>query len=584
MAFTEIARQSSTVIRTTVQTGVTDTRNLPATPATGQWVVVALYTNQGFIDGFGVGGANSIVNSVKCGTVTMSLLESGLLSFTYSPTVYIAPYQSGMSTAINVNWTNSVASTTLGIAAIVFTGAVTGITSGYADFRTSSTNGAFDGAGDSTFSFTQAAATSGVIGWPKSANGIPTNYDAQGEVFIAATTSSIATGVNLPKQNNVLFGAVVESSGNITTSFATSGNFQLNNTTSAATSGKGIIFSPSGNFVFSYTGVLGAVLTGCTTTAPVGTFIPTYCQVMLPGTTTATGTMTGIFPTTSTTSGTLGGFQTGNSALYTGASTANGHVQVSLAGGSAPCRLDLMLGSNVSGALAIPAYANLKIGASTPVGGGFIYTMVPTVRTMTRTAKASRTMTSFFRRKWERLASAASNGSAKALKTVTANRSSSATHVRAANVGKITNLVRAAKATHVRAASALKVIGFVRLAKATHVRAARAVRQRFLNRQVSATQVVSASVTKQVSLTRRASASVNYAISSSKSRTLVRRAIATTVGAARALKSIVTKSHPGTVTSDFKTASVTGKMQTASVVGDFKTTSVSTKAKFLVKD
>jgi hypothetical protein len=110
------------------------------------------------------------------------------------------------------------------------------------------------------------------------------------------------------------------------------------------------------------------------------------------------------------------------------------------------------------------------------------------------------------------------------------------------------------------------------------------VRQRFLNRQVSATQVVSASVTKQVSLTRRASASVNYAISSSKSRTLVRRAIATTVGAARALKFIVTKSHPGTVTSDFKTASVTGKMQTASVVGDFKTASVSTKAKFLVKD
>jgi hypothetical protein len=564
MAFTEIARQSSTVARTTAQTSVTDTRNLPAVPAAGQWVVVALYTNQGFIDGFGVGGANSIVNSVKCGTVTMSLLESGLAPSFYSPTVYIAPYQSGMSTAINVNWTNSVASTTLGIAAMVFTGAVTGITSGYADFRTSSTNGAFDGAGDSTFGFTQAVASSGVIFWPKSSTGIPTNYDIQGEVFIAATTSSIATGVNLPKQNNVLFGAVVESSGNITTSFATSGNFQLTNTTSAATSGKGIIFSPSGNFVFSYTGVSGAILTGCTTTAPVGTVIPTFCQVMLPGTTIATGTMTGIFPTTSTTSGTLGGFQTGNSALYTGTSTANGHVQVSLTGGSAPCRLDLMLGSNVSGALTIPAYANLKIGASTPVGGGFIYTMVPTVRTMTRTAKASRTMTSFFRRKWERLASAVSNRSANSLKTVTANRSSSATHVRAANVGKIANFIRAAKATYVRAANVLKL--------------------RLVTKQAKATQVVSASVTKRVSITRRTSATMNYAISSSKSRTLVRRVIATTVGAGRAVIQTFTKTHPGTVTGDFKTASVKGKSQTASVVGDFKTASVSTKAKFLVKD
>ena len=564
MAFTEIARQSSTVIRSTVQTGVTDSRFLSAVPTTGQWVVTALYTNQGFIDGFGLGGANSTVNSVKCGTVTMSLLESGLSSGTYSPTVYIAPYQSGMTTAIYVNWTNSIANTTLGIASVVFTGSVTGITSGYADFRTSSTNGVFDGAGDSTFGFTQASAFSGVINWAKSATGIPTNYDIQGEVFIAATTSSIATGVNLPKQNNVLFGAVVESSGNITTAFATSGNFQLNNTTGASTSGKGIIFSPSGNFVFSYTGVSGAVLTGCTTTAPVGTYIPTYCQVMLPGTTTATGTITGIFPTTSTTSGTLGGFQTGNSALYTGASTANGHVQVSLTGGSAPCRLDLMLGSNVSGALTIPAYANLKIGASTPVGGGFIYTMVPTVRTMTRTAKASRTMTSFFRRKWERLASAVSNRSANSLKTVTANRSSSATHVRAANVGKIANFIRAAKATYVRAANVLKL--------------------RLVTKQAKATQVVSASVTKRVSITRRTSATMNYAISSSKSRTLVRRVIATTVGAGRAVIQTFTKTHPGTVTGDFKTASVKGKSQTASVVGDFKTASVSTKAKFLVKD
>jgi hypothetical protein len=130
-----------------------------------------------------------------------------------------------------------------------------------------------------------------------------------------------------------------------------------------------------------------------------------------------------------------------------------------------------------------------------------------------------------------------------------------------------------------------KIANLVRIAKATRTSVAKVFRTpNIFTRSANATQVVSASVVKQVSLTRRASATVNYAISSSKSRTFARKAIATAVAVGRLVIAISTKTHPGTVTSDFKTASVTGKMQTASVVGDFKTASVSTKAKFLVKD
>lgn len=569
MAFTEIARQSSTVARASATTA-TDTRNLGAAPTAGQWVAVALYTNQGIIPTSGIPGANNLVSSVTCGSVTMSLLESGLSTTNNAPTVFIAPYQSGMSTAINVTWTNVIASTTLGIAAMVFTGPLTGASSGYAQFRYSGsgTNGAFDGSGNDSAGFgqTQAGSSAGIVTWASSATGVPTSYDTQGEVFIAATSATLSSALNQPRQFS-LFGAGVDASGNVTTLGQATGTVVISSATTVVISGKGVVYSPSGNFVFTYTGTntVTSTLTGCTTTAPSGTTIPGYCQLML--TNNSTNTISAILPTNSLTSGTLGGFQTGNSATYSGASTANGHVQVAITGGGTPARLDLMLGSNVAGTTSVKAYGNLKIsGSNTPVGGGFIYTMVPPTRTMTRTSSASlirnaRAVRAYL---WNRLSRTTSVRAASALKTFGRNRSASASQTRSAQASRAVNVVRTAKATHVRAAKALKL--------------------RLVTKQVNATQVVSASVTKQVNLTRRASATMNYAISSSKSRTLVRRAIATTVGAGRAVIQTFTKTHPGTVTGDFKTASVRGKSQTASVVGDFKTASVSTKAKFLVKD
>jgi len=587
MAFTEISRQTGTVVRVSATTA-TDTKNLSVTPTTGQWVAVALYTNQGIISAFSGVGANSVVTAVTCGSVSMLLLESGVSTSINAPTVYIAPYQTGMSTAINVTWANGVASTTLGIAIIVFTGPLTGATSGYAQFRysTPGTNGAFDGSGNdgAGFGLTQAGATSGIVSWASSASGIPTSYDTQGEVFICATSATSSFNVNQPRQFG-LFGAAVDNSGNLTTLGQATGTVVINNATTVVTSGKGVIYSPSGNFVFTYTGTntVTNTLTGCTTTAPSTALIPGYCQLMLSNN--GTSTITAVLPTTSLTSGTLGGFQTGNSTAYSGASTANGHVQVAITGGATPARLDLMLGSNISGLTSVKAYGNLKIsGSNIPVGGGFIYTMVPPTRTMTRTSSASRTMTSFFRRTWSRLASATFNISANALKTVGRKRSASATSNRSARDTRTVNAVRVAKATHVRAANVNKFANLIRVARATHIRAVMVGKFRSVTKQAKATQVVSASITRQVTLTRRANATMNYAISSSKSRTFVRKAVATVIAVGRSIITVSTKTHPGTVTSDFKTASVTGKSQAASVVGDFKTASVSTKAKFLVKD
>jgi hypothetical protein len=586
MAFTEVARLATTTVRAS-STTATNTYTLPSAPASGQWIVVALYTNQGIIPTGLITGANNIVYSVTCGSIGLNVLEGSTTTGVQDPTVYAAPYASGMTTTLSVRWGNNIAATTLGVAVLIFSGAST--TTGSMAFRES--NGAFDGAGNTTFGATGAQGSSGVITWANSNNAIPTNYETQQEPFIAAVVdTNVPTSATLQLARSAgSFGVVSNSSGQLSQLGGTPGTLPISSGTGvynpAGGTAYGVIYGKLGNFTFSYTGVSGNNLTGAVATG-IGAFglADSYAPIMLAGTSVVT--ITAILNTNSATVPNLNGFLTGSTSYTSGTASANGHVQIGIGGaGTVPARLHLMGGSNVGGYLKQTAYAVQRIhGSNVTNGGGFIYTFAPATRTLTRTSSASQTMASFFRRTWSRLASAVSTRSAQALKVYATNRTAQATHVRAASVGKIANFVRTAKATHVRAANALKLRFATKQAKATHVRAARAVRQRFLNRQVSATQVVSASVTKRVNLTRQASATVNYAISSSKSRTLVRRAVATTVGAARALQFIVTKTHPGTVTGDFKTASVTGKSQTASVVGDFKTASVSTKAKFLVKD
>lgn len=529
MAFTEVARLATTKSRTVAQTAV-DTFTLPAAPASGQWIVVALYTNQGIIPSTGLSGANNQVGFVTCGSVNLSLLESPTSTGTQLPTVYAAPYQTGMSTSLLVIWTNNVATTILGVAVLIFSGAST--TTGTMAFRQS--NGAFDGAGNTTFGATGAQGSSGVITWANSNNAIPTNYEVQQEPFIAAIVdTNVPTSTTLQLARSAGSGGVFgNSSGQLSQSGGTPGTLPISSGTGvynpAGGTAYGVVYGLYGNFTFSYTGVSGNNLTGCVATG-LGIFAiaPAYAPIMLAGTSGVT--ITSILNTTSATTPSLNGFVTGSASYTSGTATANGHVQIGMGGtGTTPARLHLIGGSNNAGYLTQTAYGVQRInGSNATNGGGFIYTFAPAVRTLTRTSSASRTMASF--------------------------------------VKKIANLVRIAKATRTSVAKVFRT-------------------PNIFTRSANATQVVSASVVKQVSLTRRASATVNYAISSSKSRTFARKAIATAVAVGRLVIAISTKTHPGTVTSDFKTASVTGKMQTASVVGDFKTASVSTKAKFLVKD
>lgn len=568
MAFTEISRQTGTVVRTTATTA-TDTRNLSSPPAAGQWLVIALYTNQGVISAYSGTGANSLVNSVTCGTggtaVSLSLLESGLVPSLNAPTVYIAPYQSGMTTAMNINWTNGVAATTLGLAAMVFTGPVTGASSGYAQFRysTPGTNGAFDSSGYDAngFGLTQAGASSGIISWAQSASGVLTNYDKQGQVFIAASTSTLSFNVNQPRQFGLL-GASVDGSGNVTTLGQATGTVLINNATTVVSSGKGVIYSPSGNFVFSYTGTNTTLntLTGCTTTAPSTASIPGYCQLML--TPNATSTITAVLPTNSLTSGTLGGFQTGNSTAYSGASTANGHVQVTMNPGGTPCRLDLMLGSNISGATSVKAYSNLKIsGSNVPVGGGFIYTMVPPTRTMTRTSSVTQVVSSLFRRTWTRVSSALRISSAKDSKSV--SKLIKAVRLPIATIARLTALKRSLTALNV-----FRVVG------------GRVVDRR---RTASTSSVVTATVTRQAVFKRTTSATATYTISSSKIKTVTRRVSAGFVAAANLVREIISHSHTGDLEIDFVVPTVTVSRNLPSVEGSITTADVSISAKILGK-
>jgi len=86
----------------------------------------------------------------------------------------------------------------------------------------------------------------------------------------------------------------------------------------------------------------------------------------------------------------------------------------------------------------------------------------------------------------------------------------------------------------------------------------------------SGVQLVSAQITRTRNYGRLSSAGTSYAISTSKSRTWVRRASAVVVGLASTLKSIAYRSHPGTVVGSFKTANVTFDTETATLYANVK--------------
>ena len=612
MAFTETTRATNTITLANGATG-TLTLALPVAPVAGTWVFVAVYSNRGVL---GTEFQSASPYNVKVGNAVMSLVEAPTVDGT-GAFLFAAQYQSTMGATPPINITipvqNSTFSTvTIGACGLVFSGASTNASPVSANYAYRQTTGAglFDGGGTNTYGSTATAGSAGVITWTNS-TALPTNYDTQGEPWVAAVIDTgVPTSVTLQLARSAgSLGVVGNSSDQLSQLGGTPGTLPISSTTGvynpAGATAYGVIYGTYGNFTFSYTGVSGSNLTGCVATG-LGTFAnaPAYAPIMLAGTSAVT--ITALLSTTSNTTPALNGLITGSTSYTSGTATANGHVMVGVGGtGTTPARIHLMGGTNANGLLKQTVYGVQRInGTNTATGGGQIYTLVPATRTLTRTSLASRILSSRALKAitFARLARATAVQAAKALKTYATNRTASATNVRATKASKTVSVVRLAKATHVRAAQVLKIANLTRLAKAVLVSPARAVKYRLLVRQVKATQVVSATVTKRMSLTRRASASMNYSISSSKSRTLVRRAIATAVAIGRSLQSVVIRTHPGTVQGDFKTATVATKAQYAvvggsfktatvgtkfevgSVEGDFETASVSTQAKFLVKD
>jgi len=556
MAFTEVARLATTTARVAALSA-TNTYTLPSAPASGQWIVVALYTNQGIIPTGAITGANNLVTSVTCGSISLSVLEGSTNTSLQEPTVYAAPYASGMTTTLSVTWTNGIAATTLGVAVLIFSGAST--TTGSMTFREG--NGAFDGAGNTTFGATGAQGSSGVITWANSNNAIPTNYDSQQQPFIAAIVdTNVPTSTTLQLARSAgLFGVVSNSSGQLSQFGGTAGTLPISSGTSvynpAGGTAYGVIYGTYGNFTFSYTGVSGNNLTGCVATG-LGIFAqaPSYAPIMLAGTSAVT--ITAILNTNSPTTPNLNGFLTGSTSYTSGTASANGHVQIGMGGtGTVPARLHLIGGSNNAGYVKQTAYAVQRINGSVLTnGGGFIYTFAPATRTLTRTSTAVRTLISRVVKVREKIAVAVFVRTPYAVRQVAS--------------------VRTAKAVLTRTSTALKAVATFRTSVANALRIPLVAKTRASQRVSAASQANVASVTRTRQSVRRANVSVTYTIASTKRRTFVRRAVATSVLIARSISKVLTISRAGTVTGDFKIAGGRAAFKTGQLEGTFDTANV----------
>ena len=396
MAFAEITRYANTVARTSAQTA---TANLTITaPTSGQWIAVALYTNRGNIPNTVVAGSNNQVTTVACGSVNLTCIDSPTASSQTSPTLFMAPYTAGMSTNLAITWTNNVATTNLAVCMLIFTGADTTNTSGYAAFRTASATGAFDGGGTSTFGSGYAAASIGTINWTNS-SAVPTNYGNQRQPFIAAIVdTNIPTSATLQLARCAsVFGVIADSAGNVYAAFGTPGTLPINSTTGVYNPSGGVaygvVYGDYGNFAFSYTGISGGSLTGCTIISnPLTTdtnliYASSYAPIMLAGTSAVT--ITALLATDGGTNlERISGFLTGKGGAYFNASagtTQQGHVMIGAGGtGTTPCRLHLMGGTFANDMRSQPVWAlNRLNGTNLTNGGGVIYTMVPSTRTIT---------------------------------------------------------------------------------------------------------------------------------------------------------------------------------------------------------
>ena len=273
---------------------------------------------------------------------------------------------------------------------------------------------------------------------------VPTSYGSQKQPWVAAYITSEATVLSQLRSSAALI--TIDTSGNVTSAGSATGTIVTTGAiSSTATASSGVIPTPNGNMVFSYTGISGATFTGCTVaTAPSSNIVcPQYVCLIISQ---ATGhAVAGVLPTASATSSASSGLANWDSSPTVSSVNAIPQIQMSTPSTN---RLIMFGGYNAGGAKITTAVGALRIGTGTPSGRGLLYTFVPATRTQTDLASANQIQAS------------------RGLRAVNRKKSANATQVVAATVTRRMSLNRLGQAVSVYAIGSTKRMTRVRQALA----------------------------------------------------------------------------------------------------------------------
>ena len=433
------------------------------TPAAGHTLLVSVYSSD-------PGGMKpNGTSALTCNNVSLYLLDYGVYSTNSVlrvPALWGAPYTSGMTNTINVNWKNTANATrNIYAIAVVLTGISTSYSGSWNGFRTNASfAGVVDGASNNYDPYLNAGTNtngsgnaSGSILTLANSAGIPTTYDSQNEPFIICSWQANQGGL-APSTFN---GSTTITNGAITTSGQSSGTTVVAASSNyTITGGTAYVNSPNGIIPFTYASVVGSTLTGCQIYG--GSASPFYNYA-----TNLNGSYALInnpIPlTTSSISGTpvYNGFKFYDS--YTGATNL---ATAGVSGVQSAGTFSVNWGNSL-GLTSTPAY----ILARTTSIGALMYTFVPTTRKITRNFLSLNTFAEATARSLTKTRNALSLAvsAAQVIKKTLRNKSASSLSVDAARSVKTSKFTRTATSLLVRSAFVSKTLQHARNAIATLV-------------------------------------------------------------------------------------------------------------------
>ena len=525
------------------------TLTFSAAPIAGNWITIALIPND---------IVNCYTTSITINGIALTQLDSGYASTAqYIPEVWGAPYQAGMAgqTVVTINWANgSGLSRTMYAIGLIWAGASATPTTNYANFRTSTSGGLIDGAGNtnpigSTVSSNGAVSdANGVVSFSRA---IPTSYDSQYEPALVAAVYRGGTPVT-PASATVSGGSATIVNGVITSSGAPSGTLYINSSVffNGTVSGTiGLVGASGGNIPFSYTGSSPNTLTNCTVPSTsdfyTSTTIPSTSLVIA---TQASGSSILVSNSSSLANSSRGGFAT------TGAPFA-----ITIAGGTLGAGRLVFSGLTSTGLTTTNAYVLFRASVGgTSTGGAVLLSFVPSTRQMSRISKAVASLTSPItkRQLWSRLVRATVSMTSSLTRFRALVRQAKLSQSEFISVSKISRFNRISRVSNVDTSSILRRRNitratlvslslqsvtsrfnrFNRLASSTLSSRGSSTRSQRFNRRATATQSVTATVIRNRKYGRVVVATSSYTIGTTRTRTLIRRAIASSNTAVKVSK------------------------------------------------